>query len=79
MKITICGSMFHNPLMGKYAKELVANGYDVERPNAVEGHVYEDDLDSNPILKKGFMDEHFAKINQSDAILVINDTKNGYE
>ena len=77
MKITICGSMMHEPRMAAAAEELRSLGYDVEKPNVVEGHVYADNLDANADLKRGFIDEHFRKIDTSDAILVINEGKNG--
>jgi non-canonical (house-cleaning) NTP pyrophosphatase len=79
MKITICGSMMHEPHMAEVADALRDKGYEVEKPNIVEGHVYTDNLDTNSDLKRGFIDEHFAKIDTSDAILVINDDKNGVE
>jgi non-canonical (house-cleaning) NTP pyrophosphatase len=79
MKITICGSMMHEPRMAQVADILRAKGYEVDKPNVVEGHVYADNLDANAGLKRGFIDEHFAKIDTSDAILVINEAKNGIE
>jgi non-canonical (house-cleaning) NTP pyrophosphatase len=63
--------------MAAAAEFLRAQGYDVDKPNVVEGHVYADNLDANADLKRGFIDEHFRKIDTSDAILVINEDKNG--
>ena len=77
MKSTICGSMLHEPSMTAAAETLRAQGYEVEKPNVVEGHVYTDNLDANADLKRSFIDEHFRKIDTSDAILVINEDKNG--
>lgn len=79
MKITICGSMQFEPVMTRVAKELRERGYEVDKPNVVEGHVYEDNLDTNATLKRGFIDEHFAKIDTSEAILVINEPKKGID
>lgn len=79
MKITICGSMQFEPKMSELADQLVKRGYEVDRPNVVEGHVYEDSLDVNAILKRGFIDEHFAKIDTSEAILVVNEPKKGID
>lgn len=77
MKITICGSMKFDEQM-RAAKDMLEDmGYEVEKPNVVEGHVYEDNLDNNATLKRGFIDEHFRKIDGSDAILVVNENKNG--
>lgn len=58
---------------------LEGAGHTVEKPNVVEGHVYTDNLDANAALKRGFIDEHFAKIDRSDAILVVNLPKKGIE
>ena len=69
--------MLHEPRMTAAADELRSLGYEVEKPNIVEGHVYADNLDANAQLKQGFIDEHFAKIDQSDAVLVVNEDKNG--
>lgn len=65
--------------MADAAEMLRTHGYDVDKPNVVEGHVYADNLDANAGLKRGFIDEHFAKIDTSDAILVINHAKNGID
>lgn len=77
MKITICGSMKFDPEMTEIATKLRALGYDTEKPNVVEGHAYGDNLDANAKLKRDFIDEHFAKIDQSDAVLIVNMEKNG--
>lgn len=69
--------MQFEPKMASIAVELEGRGYVTDKPNIVEGHVYTDNLDANAGLKRGFIDEHFAKINCSDAILVINEDKNG--
>lgn len=65
--------------MTELLDELARRGYEVDKPNVVEGHVYADNLDANAELKRGFIDEHFAKMNTSEAILVVNETKNGVE
>lgn len=79
MKIVICGSMQFEPKMAQVATELESKGYEVDKPNVVEGHVYEDNLDANSELKRGFIDEHFAKIDAGEAILVVNEAKNGID
>jgi non-canonical (house-cleaning) NTP pyrophosphatase len=76
MKITICGSMQFDTEMQAAKEQLEALGYEVEKPNVVEGHVYEDNLDTNANLKRGFIDEHFRKIDDSDAVLIVNLDKN---
>ena len=77
MKITICGSMQFDTEMTNAKRDLEARGYDVDKPNVVEGHAYTDNLDANAHLKRGFIDEHFAKIDTSEAILVVNEEKHG--
>ncbi len=79
MKITICGSMQFEPKMTELADALRQRGYEVDKPNIAEGHVYGDNLDANAGLKRGFIDEHFAKIDTSEAILVVNEAKNGID
>ena len=81
MKITICGSMQFEPKMAELTEELRRRGHEVDKPNSVEGHAYgeAEDLDKNARLKRGFMDEHFAKIDTSEAILVVNETKRGID
>lgn len=79
MKITICGSMQFDTRMTELYSELTRRGYEVDKPNVVEGHVYADNLDANAELKRGFIDEHIAKMSTSEAILVVNETKNGVE
>lgn len=79
MKITICGSMAHDSAMTEARQQLEALGYEAEKPNGVEGHDNERDgyLDEDAKLKRGFIDEHFRKIDDSDAIMIINNDKNG--
>jgi non-canonical (house-cleaning) NTP pyrophosphatase len=79
MKITICGSMHFDPAMQMAKQQLETLGYEVEKPNVADGHVYSDNLDENADLKRGFIDEHFRKIDDSDAVLVVNHTKNGVD
>lgn len=79
MKITLCGSMQFEPRMAELSRELAQRGYEIDKPDVVEGHVYADNLDANAELKRGFIDEHIAKIQTSEAILVVNETKNGVE
>lgn len=77
MKISICGSMVHELSMAVVEEALLVQGYEVERPNVKEGEFVDgvraviSDAD-----KRRYIDEHFAKIDASDAILVINEAKN---
>lgn len=80
MKIAICGSMLHESAMAAAEATLQAQGYEVERPNIKEGEFVDGvraalaDTD-----KRRYIDEHFAKIDTSDAILVVNEAKNGVD
>lgn len=78
MKIAICGSMLHEPAMAAAQAALEAQGYEVERPDIKEGEfaggVRAVLADTD---KRRYIDEHFAKIDTSDAVLVINESKNG--
>ena len=73
MKITICGSMAFAEMMTKIADQLHAAGHETEVPNIAEGVAY--DVQQ----KKEFIDEHFGKIDGSDAVLIVNETKGGVE
>ena len=79
MKITICGSIQFEPTMAQLAEELRHRGYEVDKPNVAEGRAYGDNLDANASLRRNFIDEHFAKIDTSEAILVVNETKRGID
>jgi non-canonical (house-cleaning) NTP pyrophosphatase len=80
MKIAICGSMVHASAMVAAQEALEAQGYEIERPNVNEGEIVDgvrvviSDTD-----KRQYIDEHFAKIDASDAVLVINEAKNGVD
>ena len=78
MKITICGSMTHKLKMKELSEQLEKRGYTVETPDIEEGRV-RTEFDKNIKLKQKYIDEHFAKIDASEAILVVNETKHGVE
>jgi non-canonical (house-cleaning) NTP pyrophosphatase len=69
--------MKFDPEMQIVKKQLEDLEHEVQKPNVVEGHVYEDNLDENAALKRGFIDQHFRKIDESEAIVVVNPEKNG--
>ncbi len=79
MKITLCGSMQFEKEMKRIASSLQTLGYETATPNSVEGHAYGEgkDLDEIAHLKQGFIRDHFAKIDTSEAIFVVNCDKNG--
>lgn len=76
MIVTISGSMTHMPEMEKAREQLQAQGYTVHLPEVGESNLEGQKLrDSKPRLIKN----HFEKIKQSDALLVVNHLKNGIE
>jgi non-canonical (house-cleaning) NTP pyrophosphatase len=79
MKITICGSMHHITGMAQAKTILEQLGYEVEIPNPREGEVDYHTLSSEEraTLKDTLIHEHLDKINDSDAIFVFNEEKNG--
>lgn len=82
MTITICGSIKFFDDMVKIQKVLEARGYTVLMPVKADGVDYwADDNTSRVQAKKTLelINEHFNKIEQSDAILVVNITKKDIE
>lgn len=79
MKITICGSMKFSADMEAAKAKLERLGYSVELPNIQEGTAYDPNNEQNASIKRGFIDEHFRKIGESDAVLIVNQTKNGVD
>lgn len=71
--------MKFDPEMQVAKKQLETMGYEVEKPQSQEAGVYDGDPSKDATLKRGFIDEHFRKIGESDAILVANYTKNDIE
>lgn len=65
--------------MNEAEAKLQALGYETEKPNSVEGGPsgHFGGFDKIIELKQGFIREHFAKIDQSEGILVVNCDKNG--
>lgn len=68
--------MDHKLRMMELAEALLKRGYEVETPNIEEGRVRRE-LDKDSKLKQQFINEHFAKIDMSEAILVVNEDKKG--
>ena len=83
MTITICGSMrFHQEM--KAARDLLAvRGHtafvpkDLDTPVVNESYLSSDEEKITAKIEYDFIREHFKKIEQSDAILVLNYEKNG--
>ncbi len=84
MKITICGSMKFHEEMRDVKKQLETAGHTVFVPKSIElmdtiGYVHPED-DEERITAKiehDFIREHFRRIEQADAILVLNYDKKG--
>lgn len=82
MTITICGSIKFFDDMVKIQKDLEARGHTVLMPVKADGVDYwAEDNTSRVQAKKTLelINEHFHKIEQSDAILVVNMTKKDIE
>ncbi len=79
MKISICGSMRFHQEMRSVQKELEALGHSVLVPKSIElmdtiGYTHPE-IDEAKVAAKiqhDFIKEHFRKIENSDAILVLN-------
>lgn len=70
--------MAHKFEMFEASKTLTDIGYEVDFPDLIEGHTYEDKSPQERANdKRGFIVDHLGKISTSDAILVWNQEKNG--
>lgn len=75
MKISICGSTLHEKEMRLAADELKRRGYEVATPAFGEAQVkVASGFDVEK--KEYYIRRHFANIDESDAILVVNHEKN---
>jgi hypothetical protein len=81
MKIVICGSLKHLRKMDDIKKQLVALGHTVQLPHKSEYFLKHNDFDetSDPETKNMYIKKHMEKINNADAILVVNEEKNGIQ
>jgi len=83
MTITICGSMQFHKEMASVRDQLLARGFKVFVPGELDDiHKNESymDTDEERITVKieyDFIREHFRKIEQADAILILNYEKKG--
>lgn len=88
MKITICGSLSFSKEMGELAKKLNDLGYKVLLPATSEkilaGNLSMEDVNKEKgtkfaaqrTIKYDAIKNHYNKIKSSEAILVLNETKN---
>lgn len=78
-KITICGSIKHLEEMVSAKKDLTSLGFVVYLPHNSELFLKEGDFDETSSIEKKnwYIKEHLGKIRKSDAILVVNEEKNG--
>ena len=87
MKITICGSVNFAKEMLRIAKELEAKGHEVVIPASINKYGIVDSEEADALkndrekyikeIKPGLTKEHFNKILNGDAILVVNIDKKG--
>lgn len=73
MHIVVSGSMNHAERMTEVADQLTARGHVVQAPNMAEGA----QASVSASQKRKYIDEHFAKIDKAEALLVVNEDKNG--
>jgi len=79
MKIAICGHLKFAEDMKRIKSELEQKGHSVDLPIKVDGTDYNNKSVSkgaNNIIEYDLIKEHYKKIINSDAILVINPGKN---
>lgn len=82
MKITICGSMTFAQEMLFYKEVLEKMGHIAWVPEDAEDYIagrINGDFAFRRTLQRGYMKKHFEKIDASDAILVLNFSKNSTE
>ena len=83
MKICICCSLSFTDEVKRIADRLHELGHEVLLPNGViVDAIHKPDFDSVEAKRGngyGFVREHFKKIEESDAMLVCNFTKNGID
>ena len=81
MTITICGSMQFHQEMADIKKALESHGHTVLVPSELgnektkESYMSRDEDKISTKIEYDFIREHFRKIEQSDAILVLNHDK----
>lgn len=76
MKITICASMKFMEKMLEAKKSLEDQGHEVLLPVWENLHISNISKSRLLIKKRSYILEHFKKIKSSDAVLVLNITKN---
>src|SRR3990167_10725715 len=85
MKIQIVGSMKFASEMKKMKEELEKRGFEITIPTDVEKHMedpdFVDDLEGNLdyCLKSDVIRANFKKVEQAEAILVLNYPRNGID
>ncbi len=79
MKITICGSMVFKEQMLGVSEKLGLLGHLVNVPSMEEDDFTERDDQNMAEFKNRMILEHTEKIKNSDAILVLNYSKNGFD
>lgn len=81
MKIVLCGSMSAAKTMVDLAKQLESNGHVVTLPSNIDSHVANHELIEQLQEKIEFdvLRYYYGKIEEGDAILVVNIPKNGVE
>ncbi len=82
MKITICGSSAFVGDMAKASEYLTKKGFEVFLPEPLiseADYAKENSMEKLLEMKPVFYIRHFKKIENSDAILIINNKRKGFE
>lgn len=85
MRIVLCSSVYFYDHAWKIKRELEELGHEVLIPTSMgqkwdqsyKEKVMKKDYEKYLDMKKSFLFDHFDRIHNADAILVINDIKNG--
>jgi len=86
MKITICGSLNFSEEILKIKEKLEAKGHEIILPKSITDFSLRDSTDADNLkanrekymkLKPSYTKEHFKKIADSDAVLIVNGKKQG--
>ena len=86
MKIAICGSLNFTEEILKIKEKLEARGHEIKLPKSITDFSLRNSTDADNLkanrerymkLKPSYTKEHFKKIADSDAVLIVNEGKHG--
>ena len=80
MRIVVCGSMSLSKKMVEVEAELKKSGHAVILPDGAREYAVSGTTESEPVKKKiehDLIRDYYEKIKTADAVLIVNETKNG--